>query len=76
MEKILEILNEVNPDIDYLSENRLVEDRVLDSIQIVYLISLLSEEYCIDIELEDLIPENFNSLESILLLLRRYCHEN
>lgn len=72
MEKLMDILHVVNPDVDYQQEKSLIEDRVLDSIQIVYLISLISEEYDIEIEPQDLTPENFNSVEAIISLIRGY----
>lgn len=72
MEKLMDILHLVNPDVDYQQEKSLIEDRVLDSIQIVYLISLISEEYDIEIEPQDLTPENFNSVEAIFKLIRGY----
>lgn len=72
MEKLMNILHMVNPDVDYFNENMLIEDRVLDSIQIVYLISLISDEYGIEIEPQDLIPENFNSVDAISKLIHGY----
>lgn len=72
MEKLMDILHVVNQNVDYQQEKSLIEDRVLDSIQIVYLISLISEEYDIEIEPQDLTPENFNSVEAIIRLIRRY----
>lgn len=76
MDKLMRILNTVNSDVDYSKEKMLIEDRVFDSIQIVYLISLISEEYEIEIDPQDLIPENFNSLEAINILIQRYKKKN
>ena len=72
METLNNILKSVNPDVDYYKETRLIEDRVLDSVQIVYLITLISEEYSIEISPEDLLPENFNSMDAIYALIKRY----
>lgn len=72
MEMLNKILKSVNPDVDYFKETRLIEDRVLDSVQIVQLIALISEEYSIEIFEEDLLPENFNSMDAIKALIRRY----
>lgn len=72
MEKLLGILNKVNSDVDYNSEKFLIEERILDSIQIVYLIQLISSEYNIEIQIQDLIPENFNSIEAIWNLIEKY----
>ena len=72
METLNNILKSVNPDVDYYKEKRLIGDRVLDSVQIVYLITLISEEYSIEISPEDLLPENFNSMDAIYALIKRY----
>ena len=72
METLNNILKTVKPDVDYYKETRLIEDRVLDSVQIVYLITLISEEYSIEISPEDLLPENFNSMDAIYALIKRY----
>lgn len=72
METLINILKTVNPDVDYYKETKLIEDRVLDSVQIVYLITLISEEYSIEISPEDLFPENFNSVDAIYALIKGY----
>ena len=65
-EKILEILRKALPQIDFESSDALVDDGILDSLSIVTLVSELSMEYGIIFDLDELTPENLNSLDSIV----------
>tara|TARA_R110000868_G_scaffold360466_1_gene622473 strand:+ start:188 stop:418 length:231 start_codon:yes stop_codon:yes gene_type:complete len=69
MEKILNVLNEVRPDVDFENENSLMDDGVLDSFDIVSIISDLNDEFDINIRVHDLTPENFNSAKAIANLV-------
>ena len=71
MNKLLEILSDVRPDIDFSRSELLVEDGILDSFDIVMLVGELNEEYDIKIGVEDLVPENFNSVDAIFNLINR-----
>ena len=71
MEKVLSIVEEIRPDVDFAEETALIDDGVLDSFDIVSIISDLNDEYEINIRVHDLTPENFNSLEAIEKLVER-----
>ena len=71
MEKVLSILEEIRPDVDFAEETALIDDGVLDSFDIVSIISDLNDEYEINIRVHDLTPENFNSVEAIVKLVER-----
>ena len=71
MEKVLSIVEEIRPDVDFAEETALIDDGVLDSFDIVSIISDLNDEYEINIRVHDLTPENFNSLEAIVKLVER-----
>jgi acyl carrier protein len=76
MHKILEILSEVRPDIDFESEKELIDGGWLDSFDVVSIISDLNDEFDINIRVTDLNPENFNSLEAIEKLVKRKQQED
>ena len=75
MEELLEILGQIRPDVDFASEKRLIDDGILDSFDIIAAVSELNEHYDIAIEVEDLEPENFNSAEAMLELIRKLQNE-
>ena len=65
MDKLIDILNELHPEVDYATCTTLVDDKILDSFDIVTLISELSNEFDITIPADKIIPENFNSAEAL-----------
>ncbi|TAH66554.1 MAG: acyl carrier protein [Anaerolineaceae bacterium] len=71
MEQILEILEGLHPEVDFETCKTLIDDRIIDSFDIVTLISDLSEEFDINIPVEEIIPENFNSAKAIHALIER-----
>lgn len=71
MEKIMAILKELRPDVDFTAEKELIDGSVLNSFDILNLISELSDAYDIDIETDDIIPKNFNSVEAIYQLIQK-----
>lgn len=71
MNEILEILEGLHPEVDFDTCTTLIDDKIIDSFDIVTLISDISEEFDITIPVEDIIPENFNSAKSIYALVER-----
>ena len=65
-ERILEVLGEALPQIDFTASDRLVDDGILDSLAIVTLVSELSMEFGVLFDLEDLAAENLNSIDAIV----------
>lgn len=65
MERIIELLQEIKEDIDYENEGSLIDDELLDSFDILQLISALDDEFDISIPASMIIPENFNSVEAL-----------
>ncbi|MCR5024982.1 MAG: acyl carrier protein [Lachnospiraceae bacterium] len=70
-EKILEILNEVRPDVDFENETELVSNNILESFDIVQIVAELDDEFDIEITPKDLVAENFNSLDALEELIER-----
>ena len=72
MQKLLEILHDVNEDVDFENETALVDEGYIDSFDINVIIAALDEAYDIHIEVGDIEPENFNSAAAILATVKRY----
>ncbi len=64
--KILELVEEVLPQIDFTASNSLVDDGLLDSISIVTLVSELSMEFDVVFDMNELEPADLNSLDAIV----------
>lgn len=71
MEELLEILAEIKDDVDFENEDRLIDDGILNSFDILQIISALNEEYDISIPASEIIPDNFNSAEALLKMVER-----
>ena len=71
MEELLEILSEIKDDVDFETEDKLIDDGILDSFDILQIISALNDEYDISIPASEIIPENFNSAESLWDMVQR-----
>ncbi len=71
MKEVIEVLEEVKPGEDYKNNKTLVSDGVLTSFDIVMLVSLLNEKFGVNISVMDLVPENFESVESIHSMIEK-----
>lgn len=71
MEKLKKILEDINPSIDYDHEKKLIDDHLLDSLNIITLVGEIEDEFDIVIPTVEIIPDNFNSLESLEYLINR-----
>lgn len=71
MEQLLEILNELKPDVDFSTETGLIDNAILDSFDIVQLISTLKDTFDIDITPADIIPDNFNSADAMWSMIQK-----
>lgn len=67
----MEILNDVQPDVDYENCTTLIDDELLDSFAILSIVSELEEAYDIEITPVDIVPENFNSAKSLWEMVKR-----
>lgn len=71
--KVIEILNEIRPEFDFSEPvDNFIEAGMLDSFDVVTLVTTLDEEFGISIDGVDILPENFSSVLSITDLLSRY----
>ena len=76
MKKLLEILEEIKPGVDYENIDTLINDHYLDSLSILSLISELEDEFDIVIPTVEIIPDNFNSVKSMMALINRLKEED
>ncbi len=71
MDELIEILKEVKPGVDFEKEENLIEGEVLDSFDIVNLVSKLNSNFDIEISPADLVPENFKSAKAMYALIQK-----
>ena len=71
MESLLKILAEIRPDVDFEDNKELVDSGELDSFDIVTLVGELCDAYDIENGADEIVPENFNSVEAIMALVTR-----
>jgi len=72
MEKIVQILSTIRPEEDFTQSDDFIEDGLLDSFDVVLLVSDLEKTFSISIDGMDIVPENLNNLPSIHELLKKY----
>jgi len=71
MKTIVEILKEIRPEFDFTASHDFINDGMLDSFDMVTLVAALDKNYGISIPGTDIVPENFQSLQTIEELLRK-----
>ncbi len=71
MEELLTLLHDILPKIDFANGKDLVDDGVLDSLDVVSIISEISSTYDIEIPSDEITPDNFNSAEAIFKMIER-----
>ena len=71
MEQLLEILEELHPEVDFESCETLVDDKILDSFDIISIISEINDVFNVTISAEHIIPQNFNSAKALYALIEK-----
>lgn len=71
MEKLLKILHDLHPDVDFLQTENLIEGGILDSFDIVTIVAETDMDYGVAIPPEELTPANFNSAQALYDLICR-----
>jgi len=71
MSLLLEILQEMHDDVDFSTHEKLIDDKVIDSFDIITLIAEIDDRIGVTIPAEELIPENFNSYKAMCALIDR-----
>ena len=71
MKKLMEILMELDDSIDWENDTALIDERILDSFGVISLISELEEQFDIEIEASEIIPQNLNSADAMWKMIQR-----
>lgn len=71
MDKLLDILKELKPDVDFENETSLIDGSLLDSFDIVQLVGQLNDAFDVEIGAADIIPDNFNSAAAMKAMIDR-----
>ena len=71
MNELLEILNGLHPEVDFETCESLIDDKILDSFDIIAIISEINEEFDVTISAEYIVPENFNSAKALYALIQK-----
>ena len=75
MDKLLNILKGLKPGVDFEKEQKLIDDGILDSFDLVALVGEINEAFDVEVEFEDMEPENFNSVEKMYEMIERLQNE-
>ena len=71
MKTLPDVLKEIRPELEFTTSSDFINDGMLDSFDMVTLVSTLDKTYGISIQGTDIVPENFQNLETIEALLRK-----
>lgn len=75
MEELLTILNDIQPDVDYLNCDELIDGHYLDSLDILSLVSEIEDAFDITVPTVEIIPDNFNSAQRLWDMIERLREE-
>ena len=75
MEKLIEILEDIQPDADYENCTTLIDDGILESFAILSIVGEFEDEFDISITPAEIIPENFNSAKALWAMVQRLQNE-
>lgn len=70
-DKIIEILEDLNPGVDYANSTTLIDDRLIESLVMVSLVADLEDTFDITIPAVEIVPANFNSVDAMAALVQR-----
>lgn len=71
MEKLQEILEEIQPDADYKNCTTLIDDGILDSFAILSIVGEIEDEFGVSVTPAEIVPENFNSMQALWDMIGR-----
>ena len=68
---LLDILRDVCPDLNFEHEGKLIDDGLIESMDLIAIVTGIMDEFDVAIDVNDLVPENFNSADAMLALINR-----
>ena len=71
----MNILKGLRPDVDFENEDKLIDNGVLDSFDLVALVGEINEAFDVEVEFEDMEPENFNSVKNMYAMIEKLQNE-
>ena len=71
MKDLIDILKELHPEVNFETEDQLIDGKIFDSFDIVTLVAEINNEFDVSVPAEELIPENFNSAKAIWALIEK-----
>ncbi len=71
MDELLEILEDLHPEVDFETEEHLIDNAILDSFDIVTIISEIADVFDVVVPAKDIVPENFNSAQALWEMIER-----
>lgn len=75
LDAVIAMLSDINDDVDFTTEDKLVDNRVLDSFDILAVISAIDDKFDVSVPAKDIVPENFNSAQAIYAMIQRLANE-
>ena len=69
LDKIIEILSDLHEDVDFTTCDTLIDDKILDSFDIITVITEINSEFDVAIPADRIVPENFNSAQALAALV-------
>ncbi len=75
-EELMEILGRLRPELEFEKEDKLIDDGILDSFDLVSLIGEINDSFDVEVSFDDIEPENFNSVEAMLALITKLQEED
>ena len=76
MERLIEILEDIQPQADYETCTTLIDDHILDSMSIIARVAELEEEFDVTIPTVEIVPANFNSAQAMYDMITRLQEED
>ena len=71
MEELMEILTGIRQDVDFENCTTLIDDKILDSFDIISIITELNSEMDVTVPADQIIPENFNSAKALWAMVEK-----